>query len=366
MIFKTKKAIIIIVLLLLIAIIGLIAFLIFNKKIIEFSGNPEKEYYNINISTEFKPDSLSWKEIKPEGEYWSGRDSQAVAVFKGKIWLSGGVEGGKVVPPPVYEKMNHPSDLWVSSDLKKWEKISDNVSWKQRRAMTTIVFKNKLWLLGGWEKNYGDTKNDIWTTENGKDWKKEVSSAEWAPREGHSVVEFKGKLWIAGGVDFFARKTFNDVWYSEDGKKWVEAVKSAPWTPRYDQTLTVYKDKLWLIGGYSSQTSVVGDVWVSEDGINWTLMDKPPWPARHGHLSFDYKGLLWIIGGWCEDEEKGLNDTWYTEDGINWGKLKSEAKWYGREDLGGIIWNDKIVMMGGMADEGKEWEWRNDIWELSY
>lgn len=355
--FLKNKIIWVVVLLIAVLTAAIFIFLTFNKKTIEFSVIP-------NLDASQKKES-QWQEIKPIGEYWTGRDAQILVVFKNKVWLSGGVSGGKVTPPPVYENITHPSDLWVSTDLLNWEKITDNVLWGERRSVAAVVFKDKIWLYGGWEKKYGDTKNDIWNSENGTDWKK-ISLAKWAPREGNAIVEFKGKLWMAGGVDFFAKKTFNDVWYSEDGIKWVEAVKTAPWSERYDHTLTVFDDKLWIIGGYSSKSGVKGDVWSSIDGINWTLvLDNPPFSARHGHLCFDYNGMLWIIGGWCEEEDKGLNDTWFSKDGKAWEKLEGKTPWAGREDHGGIIFNNKIIMMGGMADEGKVWEWKNDIWELN-
>lgn len=364
-----KKAIIVIVVIILIAAVVLFGFLFFKKSTIEFSNSANKENLNnLSNTTGFNLNNVKWEEIKPEGNYWSGRDSQAVVIFKNKLWLSGGVQGGKVTPPPIYETIVHPSDLWVTSDLKKWELVTDKVPWGQRRSMAIVEYRGKLWLMGGWDKKYGETKNDIWTSDNGTDWKLFTASAPWAPREGHTLLIYKDKMWIFGGVDYYNhQKRFNDVWYSENGKDWTEATANAPWSPRYDHTVVVYKDKLWLIGGMTTGNSIYKDVWVSEDGANWTLVtDSPPWLPRHGHFSTDYKGLLWIIGGWCEEKDKGLNDTWVSEDGKNWTEVKIKAPWPGREDLTGIIWNDKIVIIGGMADLGKQWEWKNDIWELNY
>jgi hypothetical protein len=361
---KTKKILVIAVILLLIIGTGLAVFFILNKKTEVFNPN---QYNNIKSSSGFDPSGLKWSEINPIGNYWSGRDSHMVVIFKDKIWVSGGVEGGKITPPPVYEKIDHASDLWSSSDLANWNLVTDKAPWGARRTMVAVEFKGKLWAMAGWAKQYGDTKNDIWVSDDGENWKLAVGSAPWAPREGSTLLVYKDKIWIAGGVDFYnGQKRYNDVWSSDDGINWVEVTANAAWSPRYDHAMVVYKDKLWLTGGMTNGYNIYKEVWVSEDGANWTLVtDNPPWPARHGHLAFDYKGLMWIVGGWCEEENRGLNDTWYTEDGEHWQALKTKALWPGREDVAGIIWNDKIVIMGGMADEGKYWEWKNDIWELS-
>lgn len=94
------------------------------------------------------------------------------------------------------------------------------------------------------------------------------------------------------------------------------------------------------------------------------VTDNPPWLPRHGHVSLEYKDYLWIIGGWSEGKG-GLNDTWYSTDGYNWEKIKKSGPWLGREDHSGVVFNDKIRIMGGMADEGKNWVWKNDIWYLT-
>lgn len=368
-----NKKIVIVLIVILVALTAVIFFVFKNNKRQENEPpkpTPEQvaEVKSIKEEKGFDPTTLVWEQIKPEGTFWAGRDSHMVSVFNNKIWLSGGVIGGTVTPPPIYENIIHGSDLWSSDDLINWTLVTDTTPWQQRRAMTSVEFNDKLWLIGGWDKKYGDTKNDVWATSDGINWSIATSSAKWLAREGHASVVFKGKMWITGGVDFFNhQKRFNDVWYSEDGKNWTEATANAPWAARYDHSLVVYKDQMWLIGGMTNGYKTYKDVWSSEDGINWMLVtDNPPWPDRHGHVSFDYKGLMWIIGGWCETEQKGLNDTWFTDDGINWQTVSAKAEWPGREDVAGIIWKDKMVIIGGMGDLGKQWKWEDDIWQANF
>ena len=346
-----------------VVILGVGVFFIFKKE-------KKTEFFPQNQNEEnsgSSPANLKWEKIV-ENASWSGRDAFGAEVFKNKIWLLGGVEGGKKKPPPAYEDIPHKSDIWFSDNAKNWQMAIDKAPWHDRRAMTLSVFKDKIWLIGGWEKRFGETKNDVWSSQDGVNWVIATNSASFEPREGHSTVVFKNKIWVLAGVNFFKRKTFNDVWYSEDGKKWTRAISEAPWSKRYDQTLVVFNDKLWLIGGLDFGDEVKKDVWVSEDGVKWELAtENPPWPARHGHASFDFKGFLWIVGGWCEEKNKGaLNDAWYSEDGYNWQKTKEDGLWTGREDHSVVVFKDKIWLMGGMAQEKEYWEWKNDIWSADF
>ncbi len=90
-------------------------------------------------------------------------------------------------------------------------------------------------------------------------------------------------------------------------------------------------------------------------------MENIPFPPRHGHVVLDYKGYMWVLGGWSEGIG-GINDVWFSKDGFSWKKTKRNVPWFGREDHAGVVFKDKIWIMGGMADEGKEWAWKDDIW----
>ena len=53
--------------------------------------------------------------------------------------------------------------------------------------------------------------------------------AQWAGRTAHTSVVFDDKIWLMGGV---ASLRMNDVWASRDGAVWVEATASAGWAGR--------------------------------------------------------------------------------------------------------------------------------------
>lgn len=305
---------------------------------------------------------LSWQEISSEIP-WEGRDSHGFVVFKNKMWLMGGVDGKTrlVAPENVdYGNAPHFSDVWHSDDGINWELVVKKAPWKDRRSMQLVDFKNKIWLMGGWGPELG-CKRDVWSSEDGAKWKLENSSAQWEAREGHQALVFKNKIWLMGGVNYSKHKVFNDVWSSDDGKNWTQATANSGWAPRWDFAISVYQNKLWLVGGMDLDGKLYKDVWSSEDGVRWTLVSaNPPFLARQGFSLMDYKNSLWVVGRLNSAQDgSGPNDVWYTEDGINWTKTKNDPGWTGREDFAAVIFKDNIWVYGGMD---KNWAWRNDVW----
>lgn len=298
---------------------------------------------------------------------WGARDAHVVTAFKNKLWLIGGLEGNDAVSENGmvrYWDAPHMSDIWSSSDGLLWDLVTDKAPWKNRRSVSAVSFKDKLWVMGGWDQyNYKYT-NDIWVSDNGTDWNIATStSPRWEGREGQIVLEFNDRLWFMGGVNFTKRITYNDVWSSSDGYTWVKATSTVPWSPRYDHAVSVFDDTMYLTGGLHINThDTEAEVWVTKDGINWEKR-VPEWPSRHGHISLVHKDRLWVIGGWHQNdgtkENMGINDTWFTDDGIKWYKTNTDGPWTGREDHMGEVFKDKMWISGGMDNDEK---WSNEIY----
>jgi len=308
----------------------------------------------------FMPQNLNWTLVTSSAP-WEPRDSGESFVFENKLWLIGGLNGNNNVNLEnhivKYWEAPHFNDIWNTKDGLNWEKVGE-VPWGPKRSMTIAFFKNKLWMMGGWSPISGYT-NDIWTSEDGIHWKKIIEKASWPPREGHTLEVFMNKLWLIGGVNYDERKTFNDVWFSEDGVSWQE-VKNIPWESRWDHATEIFQDKIFLTGGMNLNNKIFNDVWSSKDGINWELLtSSAPWESRQGHCLISYKDYLWIIGRLNDFEGEGENDVWFSKDGLLWEKTISNPQWTGREDLFCEVFNDKILIFGGMDSN---WKWRNDVW----
>jgi hypothetical protein len=346
-----------ILLILLFATIAMFALFLVLKD--RFFQVPENNEYAERVPL-FHPVLLDWEQTT-SSTIWSKRDAHTALVFQDKIWLFGGIEG-KDNFDGRYWKLIHKNDVWNSEDGKNWQLIQQSADWEPRRSLTAINFNNKIWLLGGWEKQSGLTKNDVWYSENGISWTEAVSSNKYTPREGHCAIVFDNKIWVLGGVDFDKRQCKNDVWYSEDGKNWQLAASSSPWSPRYDHTVTVFKNKMWLIGGVGldQDGDAKNDIWVSENGKDWEVVEtNVVLPQRHGHTSLVYEDRIWLISGWNTQDDKGLKDVWWSRDGYYWRKTSKDAPWLGREDHTSVVFDGKIWLFGGMDTN---WEWKNDVW----
>ena len=63
-----------------------------------------------------------------------------------------------------------------------------------------------MWIIGG-DANQGHYQNDIWNSENGRHWEKVIDSVPWAPRVLHYTVVFDDKIWVIGG-QMVAKRTY--------------------------------------------------------------------------------------------------------------------------------------------------------------
>ena len=341
---------------------GAVALAYSKKNTISKKVEQVKQVNQIKVEVKINPASLNWEKIT-ESAPWQERDSHAVIVFKNKIWVMGGVDATKRVVSPGnidYGNAQHFKDVWSSSDGINWQLVTNNAPWGDRRSMQVVEFNDKMWLMGGWGPEFG-YKNDIWSSVDGIKWKLEENSAEWPSREGHQLLVFQNKIWLIGGVRYDRHKLFSDVWYSDDGVKWVKATDNPGWSPRWDHMSVVFKNKLWTIGGMNFTDNLLKDIWSSDDGIHWSLVNEnPPFESRQGFALLDYKEKLWVISRLNVALYKnGPNDVWYSDDGINWQKTEKDPLWTGREDVGVVIFNDKIWILGGMDSE---WRWKNDVW----
>ncbi|MBE7558846.1 hypothetical protein HS125_07805 [bacterium] len=280
---------------------------------------------------------------------WPERSGFAAVVFEGKLWIMGG-RGTDARPL---------NDIWCTADGVEWEKVKDPPMWSRRRAHTALTFDGKIWVLGGQASNYNSPvthTSDAWYTENGLDWNVATGAAPWSPRAFHASVVFKNKMWVIGGTRFeypgggvFYEDLNNDVWSSPDGTNWRREVEHAPWSPRGEHVALVFHDRIWLMGGVDRNR--YNDVWSSPDGVNWVVENaSAPWTPRSGHAAVVFKDKLWLIGGRISGPQIALSDVWNSEDGRTWGRVLETGPWdYGipRQKHACLVYDNKLWLVGG-------------------
>jgi hypothetical protein len=130
---------------------------------------------------------------------WQARDSQAEWVFRDRLWIGGGWFGSYEAPP---------RDVWSSADGVNWVCETEHAPWAPRLWFSAAVYRGRIWVLGGWSKEH-DNHGDVWHSADGRTWQRLETKTCWKARHEHSVFVFRDKLWIAGG---HARPLSSEVW----------------------------------------------------------------------------------------------------------------------------------------------------------
>lgn len=228
---------------------------------------------------------------------WEGRHTAGYVVFKDRMWIVGGdVNQG-----------HYHFDVWNSADGKHWTLVTNKVPWGPRALHYTLVFDNKIWVLGGQTipgiaREKEAFYRDVWNSDDGVTWKKvEPKEPYWSARGmiGGSVV-FQGRMWVLGGGTYDTpqkpqRQFYNDVWSSADGIHWTRHLESAPWTPRQYHEVAVFDNHMWVLEGWNKTNR--NDVWYSADGVRWTELPKTPWRPRHAASVYVHDKALWVVAG---------------------------------------------------------------------
>ena len=280
---------------------------------------------------------------------WQPRDSQGEVVYRDRLWILGGWFNS-------YEPC--PRDVWISADGKTWELVQEVAPWRHGDLPMSLVFRDRMWFMGGWYNGRlsgHSASNEVWWSTDGAEWEAATTDAGWSPRLAAGAVVFDDRMWILGGTEnyFFGDQSDlrNDVWYSCDGKQWTLATANAGWSPRAYHQAVVHDNRIWVLGGgnYLPENEFRNDVWCSEDGVNWTpATEAAPWAPRLWFSSVTYRDRIWVLGGWAKEPDN-FGDVWYSRDGKDWTQLRSEVIWKARHEHSALVFQDKIWVAGGHA-----------------
>lgn len=290
----------------------------------------------------------NWVQVTDKAD-WQPRDSQGEVVYKDHLWILGGWFDSHTPCP---------RDVWCSGDGRTWKCVQETAPWKHSDLPMTLVFHDQMWFMGGWYNGRlpdHSASNEVWRSSDGVKWELAAQNAGWSPRLAAGAVVFKENMWILGGIEnyLFGDDTHmkNDVWYSRDGKAWNLATNNAGWSPRAFHQAIVFDNKLWVLGGgnYVPQHHALHDVWCSDDGITWTqVTEAAPWGPRLWFSSVVYRDRMWVMGGWSQSTDN-FGDVWFSKNGRDWTELKSEVIWKARHEHSAFVFQDKIWVAGGHA-----------------
>jgi hypothetical protein len=332
-------------------------------------------------SASSKPE-YEWTKVNLEAPFCA-RDGLGVLSYKGKLWVIGGWNPDDKENAPLICT----NDVWSSVDGERWELEKPNSyidrsfdaakDWEGRHTAGYVVFRDRMWIVGG-DCNQGHYMSDVWSSSNGREWElaNPGKPAPWGPRALHHTLVFKNKIWVIGGqtMPLFAAgedKLYRDIWASSDGVNWTEVVPEEPfWSARgMIGGNAIFKDRIWILGGGTYDTpdrptrDFYNDVWSSADGMKWECHTRnAPWAPRQYHEVAVFDGKLWVLEGYGSPDPgrvpaENRNDVWYSEDGVHWKEVPN-TPWAKRHAAGIAVFDDALWIVAGN-------NMTSDVWKLS-
>ncbi|MEN6624847.1 MAG: hypothetical protein ABFD69_01320 [Candidatus Sumerlaeia bacterium] len=227
--------------------------LVFSNKIYLMGGNNEmqEDYHDVWSS----PDGKEWTCLTANCSVLQNRNWKFATVFKNKIWLVGGTQDSKL------------NKVYSSTNGTSWTLEQDAPAFTALNSSTCIAFNNKLWLIGGCVGSAGfyNFTDEVWNSPDGKTWTKTNPTHIFSARAVVTSCVFDNKLWAIGGVgnttgmvDYYS----NDVWYTIDGSDWIQATAHADYSKRLSVAGVVFDNKMWIISGRDA-SSCRNDAWYS-------------------------------------------------------------------------------------------------------
>ena len=198
-------------------------------------------------------DGAKW-DLETDDAGWCPRVAPSFAVFKDRMWVLGGTEN-------FYDHSDGmvKNDVWSSANGKEWELVTANAGWSKRAHAQAVVFDGKIWIMGGglWSPEHVAT-NDVWCSEDGVRWTQVTDATPWQPRLWFSSVVYRDRMWVLGGWSK-ENGNFGDVWHSKDGQNWTELKSDVIWKSRHEHSAYVFQDKIWVAGGHAEPLN--SEVW---------------------------------------------------------------------------------------------------------
>ena len=276
------------------------------------------------------------------------RISHTCLSFNDQLW----VLGGTIFFGQAY------NDVWSSDNGIDWNEVGSNILINTKRNHTSVVYDNKMWILGGWTKPPGEdsfVSHDVWSSNDGVTWNNMTSYTDFFPaRVAHTSIVFNNKIYVIGGVNNEGVR--NDVW-QYDGN-WSELMlTSSRFTARSGHASVVFDDKIWVIGGFDGSERK-NDVWYSSDGANWHLATtEADFPPINGQELVVFGGKMWLLS-----IHSATDKYWYSENGVEWTSIEIPEGLHGRYGQSATVHNDKLYLTGGSIE--MSFQASNDVWIL--
>ena len=248
---------------------------------------------------------------------------------------------------------------WYSTNGKEWTKSTLPNSIGNLAFLDYVLFKDAVYGIGHFEGNIENFafKNEIYKTTDCRQWETVSKKSNLPERFFYHPFVFDNKLWIIGGED--KNTLYPDIWNSADGITWIKQKDNLPFGKRSRSQIVLLNGKLFLLDN---------DVWSSTDGLNWQKETDEIIKGEKvfGYAAVAYQNRIWLLG--CNRSGKFKSQVFVSDDGRNW--QGQEAPWTPRGAIAATVYQNKIYMTGGkyggFTKDGTttEFVYSNDVWTL--
>jgi hypothetical protein len=202
------------------------------------------------------------------------------------------------------------NDVWRSADGITWEEVTASAPWDPRAGLSSAVLGEHLYVLAGSQNDDSSIigaggparlyYQDVWRSTDGADWELMTDAAPWEPRAGAVTVVRDDKIFLFGGEDGFTCEPlpdceapyFNDVWVTADGATWELVTEAAGWSPRPGHVCELVGNQFLCFGGFGLLVNPT-DMWVSDDGAEWSELPTNPWGSSDPlAMRYDFDALV--------------------------------------------------------------------------
>ena len=207
-------------------------------------------------------DGATWQQTTAKAA-WSPRLASALVEFKGRMFLLGGSENYYFGTAASLK-----NDVWSSADGIHWELLTADAGWAPRAYHQAAVLDDTIYVFGGgnYVPDYA-AHNDVWASKDGKHWTCVSESAPWHSRLWFSSVVYRDHIWVMGGWSNNPSKNWGDLWYTKDGATWTQLKSAVMWRERHEHSVYLFQDKLWVAGGMIPPLNQ--EVWSLELPKDW-------------------------------------------------------------------------------------------------
>jgi len=207
-------------------------------------------------------DGHDWRQATA-GAAWSPRLAAGLVSFRGRMWLLGGTENYYFG-----DATSLKNDVWSSADGTTWTLATADAGWSPRAYHQAVVLGDHIYVLGGgnYVPDYA-AHHDVWRSADGVHWEQVTAAAAWQPRLWFSSVVYRDRIWVLGGWSNDPARNHGDVWHSADGRDWQRLESRVVWSPRHEHSAFVLGDRIIVAGGHAQPLS--SEVWSLSVPPDW-------------------------------------------------------------------------------------------------